>query len=92
MKRKAFSLNRSGDCDEAINPGLLNQGSYVRAKKIKTIAPSFYPQYQQKAKRFSIDSIVKKHGDSLKLAIGVNKLFINGNQLSVLCKGTRIYI
>jgi hypothetical protein len=67
----------------------------ISKKRIKSIAPSFFPQSQQKNKRFSVETAYRNNSYRVSrnvMEIGSRKLFINGDDISVHCKGTKICI
>lgn len=73
----------------------VNNELHLSKRRIKSIAPSFYPQSQQKNRRFSIEVGYRNNSFSsgkIPIEIGNKRLVINGDDINVHCKGTKIYM
>lgn len=100
MKKKHHNSVTAPSLEEAPIPivrGIvaINNELNLERKRIKSIAPSFYPQSQQKNRRFSVEMSFRNNSlrsGKIPLEIGSKKLFINGDDINVHCKGTKIYL
>lgn len=100
MKRKhqtSFTTPIYDDTPMPIVRGIItvNNELNLDKRRTKSIAPSFYPQSQNKNSRLSAEMAYRNNSfrsGNLPIEIGNKRLFINGDDINVHCKGTRIYL
>ncbi len=100
MKRKHQTSLKTPSYDDIPIPivrGIVtvNNELNLEKRRTKSIAPSFYPQSQNKNTRFSVEMAYRNNSfrtGNLPLEIANKRLFINGDDINVHCKGTRIYL